>query len=248
MPHSGHLFLSNYLSPPHSACTVPVLLLHRVPHLGLVLVRGPYVKAPPTQSLTLVLLHSPTVPFPRWRWCWKHSSTAELSQQSPRVALTPHSHVWVHTGTPRDTQQLPDSALRAEALLAPPLLPWLGQRPVGVQTSAFPWCCLESLCMHSPAKSYSPWSSRREHGITQPRILAVWGCEPFCEQLSGPPGLQQCWPGCACVLGCSKNKNFGKYGRLQLRSCRGTQVLQQRRLSSGEHIPGLPWCQAPGAP
>lgn len=40
MPPFGHLSPSNHLSPPHSACTVPVLLLHRVSCLGLVLVGG----------------------------------------------------------------------------------------------------------------------------------------------------------------------------------------------------------------
>lgn len=57
---------------------------------------GPYVKVPPIQSLTIVLLHSPTVPFPRWGWCWKHSSTPEFSQQSPRAALTLRTRVGVH--------------------------------------------------------------------------------------------------------------------------------------------------------
>lgn len=40
VPCSGHLFSSNCLSPPHGVCTVPVLQLHWVPHLGLVLVGG----------------------------------------------------------------------------------------------------------------------------------------------------------------------------------------------------------------
>lgn len=95
--------LALQLPLPTSQCRIMVfLLLHRVPHLGLVLVggEGALCESSTIQSLTIVLLHSPTVPFPRWGWCWKHSSTPELSQHSPRVALTLHSLVWVHTCIP----------------------------------------------------------------------------------------------------------------------------------------------------
>lgn len=120
--------------PPHSACTVPVLLLHRVPHLGLVLVGGEGALCessphPVTNYCTFTLTNSA---FPKVGM----ELEAQLnSRAQPAQPQSSHTAMWGCTLAPlRDTQQLPDSALKAEALLAPPLLPWLGQRPVGLQT------------------------------------------------------------------------------------------------------------------
>lgn len=53
-------------------------------------------------------------------------------------------------------------------------------------------------------------------------LPSPWGCEPFVNSSRGPQGCSSADLAVPAYLGCPKNKNFGKYGRLHLRSCRGT--------------------------
>lgn len=178
MPCFGHLSPSNHHSPPQCLNSVcPAAAQNPSPWPCASGRRG----RPSIQSLTFVLLHSPTVPFPRWGWCCKHSATPELSQQSPRAALTLRTHVWVYTGTPEGYPEAPRLGLEGRSTLgtcchglARGLLGCkLSVRhiaPSWEPASAFSWCCLELLCMHTLAQSHSPWSSTREQGVVQPHI------------------------------------------------------------------------------
>lgn len=131
------------------------------------------MKGHPLQSLQIVLLHLPLVPFPRWGW---NLSTAWGPERrcpcTPGCGLTP---------APKGEPAAPRLSLKGSSTLSTHCPPGLCQGPGGAQTTSLlhqagklplpPQCCLYLLCMHSwvPALGLLLGTAKGNTALPRPR-------------------------------------------------------------------------------